>query len=355
VQLVGHGHPAIRATHDKTLELSADPDITARATCIAAVGLQPSASALAGPVHLTLSAAGQSFELTAHANSSWDPSGNAVIRRSPVQLPGTFATAATAAATDLPAELIAALRDPNALVQLDAEPIRGRPAVVLFAADPRVDHDPRLAAERAAADRVIAEDEPAARLLGTRIHRGPVDVDGRVLVVATRDLPGATVGASLGSVAVETVGLAPALAAAAASPTRAPVLLGNGSDADVQLRTAPPGVRLVLATDAVDVDELLELAAELRGTGAATAAQDYISPMRVEAGRPAQLPSRGRVYVCFDAAADDVALDARVRTAMAGLLADGVPTKAAARALAELSGWPRRRAYEYLLDGSADE
>ncbi|HKC26484.1 MAG TPA: DUF371 domain-containing protein, partial [Jatrophihabitans sp.] len=174
MRLVGHGHPAIRATHDKTLELSPDPQITARATCIVAVGLQPAGSALAGPLYLTLQAGGASFELEAHANPSWDPSGNAVIRRSPVQLPGTFATAATAAAADLPAGLTAALRDPNALVQLDAELIRGRPAVVLFAADPRIPHDPRLAAERAAADAVIAEDEGAARLLGIRAQRGPV-------------------------------------------------------------------------------------------------------------------------------------------------------------------------------------
>ncbi|HKC29364.1 MAG TPA: hypothetical protein VKB75_15220, partial [Jatrophihabitans sp.] len=335
--------------------LSPDPQITARATCIVAVGLQPAGSALAGPLYLTLQAGGASFELEAHANPSWDPSGNAVIRRSPVQLPGTFATAATAAAADLPAELTAALRDANGLVQLDAELIRGRPAVVLFAADPRIQHDPRLAAERAAADAVIAEDEGAARLLGTRAQRGPVEVDGRVLVVATSQLPGDSVSGALDALPVETVGLPPALAAAAASPTRAPVLIGRVGDPAEQLRSTPPDVRLVLGVDASRVGELLGLAAELRGTGKATAVQEYTWPIRVEAGRPLQLPSRDRVYLCFDASAEQLPVDPRVRTAVAGLLADGVPTKTAARALAELTGWPRRRAYDYLLDGSADE
>ena len=41
MRFVGHGHERIRATHTKTLELSLDPDITERATCVIAVNARP--------------------------------------------------------------------------------------------------------------------------------------------------------------------------------------------------------------------------------------------------------------------------------------------------------------------------
>ena len=42
-------------------------------------------------------------------------------------------------------------------------------------------------------------------------------------------------------------------------------------------------------------------------------------------------------------------LDADVRAAVDGLLADGVATRTAARALSALSGWDRRRSYDAIL------
>jgi hypothetical protein len=347
--LVGHGHAAIRATHDKTLELSPDPDITARATCIVAVGATAdSGGRPAGPVRLTITAGGESFDFEALANAAWRPGGPAVVRRSGVRLPGTLATEATAAAADLPRALVSALQDPAAPVEVSIDPVPGRPAVVLVALDPDAPDDPRLAAEVEAADVVVAEDDAAAQLLGRPVTTGPVEVTGRTLVAAVRDLPGGSVVGALGAVPVDTLGLPPALAAAAASPSRAPVVLAPAGDARALLHGTPAVHRLVVRVTADQVGPLLETAVELRGTTGAVVVADRSRPHRIAAG--ASLPGRGTVHLCFDAAAESDALDPAVRVAVDGLVANGVPTRAAAAALATLTGWDRRRAYDAVLN-----
>jgi hypothetical protein len=350
VRLIGRGHPAIRATHAKTVELTVEADITERATCVVAVDVEGSTGPVAGPVRITISAGGESFTLEARANSSWDATGPAVIRRSPLRLPGTLATHASAAASDLPRALVEALRHADSSVEVTIEPIRGRPCAVLVAVDPGVRHDARLLAEFAAADLVVAEDEEAARMFGERVGHGPVPVDGRVLVLAVRDLPGQSVLAALRTVDVETVGLPPRLAAAAASPSRGPLLIApDGVDPRDVLRSTPAGSRLVLATTAERLPTLLRQAEEIRGPAAAVLVQRYAPPVRLEPGERPALPSKDDVYICWEAGARDSALDPTVRAAIDGLLADGVPTKAAANALAALTGWERRRAYDAVV------
>lgn len=353
MRLVGHGHAAIRATHRKTLELTHDADITERATCVVAVGVDVDGprAPLAGDVRITIAAGGESCTVEARANSSWDPTGTAIIRRSPLRLPDTFATHASAAASDLPRQLVEALRRPDNTVEVTVELAPGRACVVLFALDPGHPDGARLRAELAAAELVVAEDEVAARLLGERVAHGPVAVDRRVLVVATAELPGRTVLAALAETDVETVGLSPALAAAAASPSRAQLVLAeDGADPRATLRAAPAAARVVVRVPAAEVDGLLAVAAARRGTSDAVLVQPFAAPMRVHADRPVVLPNRDDAYVCFDAASERSALDPRVRAALAALLADGVPTKTAATALAELTGWPRRRAYDYVVE-----
>jgi hypothetical protein len=304
---------------------------------------------MAGPVRITIRAGGESFALEARANSSWDPAGSAVIRRSPLRRPDTFATHATAAASDLPRALVAALAAPDATVEIEVEPIPGPPTAVLFALDPS-HPDPRLRAELRAADLVVAEDQDAADLLGERVGHGPVDVTGRVLVVAVRELPGATVVAALRDVEVETVGLPPALAAAAAAASRGPLLLVP-ADADRRemLRSTPAGARRVVASSADQVPALLRLAASIRGPMAAVVARRDEPPVRIEAGALPELAGKDAVHVCLVPGHADDSLDPAVMPAIDGLLADGVATKAAANALAALTGWDRRRAYDAVV------
>jgi len=227
VRLVGSGHPAIRATHHKTLEVTTDSDITERATCVVAVGASGLDAAVAGDIRVTVRVGTESFAFTARGNSSWQPGATAVIRRSPVRPPGTFATHATAAASDLPRTLVTALRETNASVTVDVEPLPGRLCAVLFAVDPDRPDDPRLGVELAAADLVVAEDEVVARLVGERVTAGAAEVTARTLVLAAAELPGRSVVGALGSVDVETVGMPPALAAAAAFPARGPVFIAQ--------------------------------------------------------------------------------------------------------------------------------
>lgn len=352
MRLVGRGHPAIRATHGKTLEFTRTEDITERATCVVAVGINGGDAPMAGPVQIAINTGGHSFAFTARGNSGWDPGGSAVVRRSPLRLPDTYATGATATAADLPRELVAALRDPAAQVVITVEPLPSPPSVVLFALDLSRPHDPRLAAEVAAADLVIAEDAEAARALGERVTESPVSIDGRVLVVASRDLPGRTVVDALATSRIETVGLSPQFAVAAASPSLGPIVVAP-PDADPRaiLGTAPADSRVVLTTSADRLPALLALAVELRGSESAVLAQRHTDPVRAPAAViPGLLTSSEGVFVCLDASTESNALDPAVCAAVDALLADGVPTRAVAKALAALTGWDRRRAYDAVLN-----
>jgi hypothetical protein len=439
MRLLGHGHPEIRATHGKTFELVPAAAITGRATCVIAVGARPDGACtgpLAGPLRLEVRAGGRQAVVRAVGNPGWTPGGSAVVRRSDVRLPGTLATEADTAAADLPADLVAALRDPATAVELSVSRDRVRPdgrADLVLLWTPAAGAGRRLPAELAAAWLVVAEDEGARRLVasqpagadlaegsptagpgtgsatakprwaasaaepaggsgaappgersgaagpgtGARIV-GPADTAriaevlaarGRVLVVSTEELPGASVPDLLAepdTVAVEVAGLPGPLAVAAASPSRAPlVLAGPAPDLDRVLRETPAGHRLVVEVAAARLPTLLGLAAEWRGSRGAVLARQpygqYERPRRIWLDRPRDLPpdlpTRGTVLCCLDPAgahpadpADLTSLDPTVRGMLTGLLADQVPTRTAARALAELTGWSRRQAYQAVLD-----
>lgn len=302
-------------------------------------------------MRVTLRAGEESFGFDARGNSSWDPSGAAVIRRSPLRLPDTLATHASAAASDLPPSLVAALRDPDTEVELLVEPAAAqRACAVLFALDARTS-GAQLAAEFAAADLVVAEDDEAARVTGNRVSHGAVPVDGRVLVLATQNLPGRSVVGALRDVAVETVGLAPPLAAAAASPSRGPLVIApDDADPRVVLRDAPAAARVVLAVPPDRLTTVLRLAAEVRGSPGAVLVHPNTAPVRIDvAAFDGAAAAKRTGYLCLDAAAAATALDPRVRAAVGALLADGVSTRTAANALAALTGWDRRRAYAAVL------
>jgi hypothetical protein len=148
---------------------------------------------------------------------------------------------------------------------------------------------------------------------------------------------------------IDVVGLPAPLAAAAASPTRGPVLLGTDGDPADLIRSAPATARLVVRAAADELPALLDIARQARGTHGATIAQSYTPPQRVTVDEPIELPSRDVVYICFGAAEPGDAIDPTVRGVIDGLLAAGVATKATADALATLTGWDRRRAYDTVL------
>ena len=107
----------------------------------------------------------------------------------------------------------------------------------------------------------------------------------------------------------------------------------------------PAAVGAILGAGVVLVDAVREL----RGSAAVVVAQQHMQPVSVRGPAPT-LPSKDVVHCCVEPAPDqDTALDPPVRAALTAMLADGVSTRTAARALAELTGLPRRRAYDAVL------
>jgi hypothetical protein len=240
VELVGTGHPALRAGHHKTLELTSAQVVGVAASCVLGVGARlvtVADPALAGPVRVTLSVGDQVIEFDAVANPDWAGAGiggpdaagpdaggpgehdaadspgqrptsgghcaaggvRAVLRRSGVRRPDTLAVHSGLVAAGLPRRMRESITDPHCPVRLVVTPVPrredGRGTLVLGAAGPAgspgvgphgsggTAGTRRWRAELAAADVVVAEDPGAARLIrelavaGTAV-RGSGDPDG---------------------------------------------------------------------------------------------------------------------------------------------------------------------------------
>ena len=137
--LWARGHRNIRATHDKTIEFTAEPDITRRATCV--VGRVSAAdlaalSGLRGSITVTLRVGAVEDRITGVANPRYAGGSRAVIRRSDYRSPETLVTGADKAAAGLSRELVRALADPAAqmeiVVELGADPPRHTAELLVY-------------------------------------------------------------------------------------------------------------------------------------------------------------------------------------------------------------------------------
>ena len=185
--LVGRGHPAIRATHAKTFELTAEPAITPRATCVLAVGtaMDPNLASLRGRVRLTLATAGlPAVSGEATLNPRRAIADRVVVRRSRTLDADTLAVESTLTADDLSAEFTAALADPEREVSLTVEEIGSTPPLLRVSFGERT----RLPAlkdlvSRETADLTIAEDAPAKEAAATvAVLKQAADRGARVLL-----------------------------------------------------------------------------------------------------------------------------------------------------------------------------
>lgn len=140
VTVTAVGHPAIRASHDKTLELTADPVITGRATCVAGVSATWNREALAqlrGPVDYLIEAGDWQGGGTAIVNPDHAVAHGFVIRRSRHTDDDTLAVASTGAAANLPRPLVAALAEPGQPVTVTITELRPpAPLVILAPGEP---------------------------------------------------------------------------------------------------------------------------------------------------------------------------------------------------------------------------
>ena len=169
--LVGRGHPAIRATHAKTFELTTEPAVTPRATCVLAVGtvLDPNLAGLRGRVRLTLDTAGlAAVSGEATLNPRRAITDRVVIRRSRSLDPDTLAVESTLTADDLPGDFADALTDPEREVSLTVEELGPeRPLLrVAFGERTRLPSMKDLAGQ-GSAELTIAEDAPPKEAAAT--------------------------------------------------------------------------------------------------------------------------------------------------------------------------------------------
>jgi hypothetical protein len=161
----------VRATHAKTIELTTEPAVTERATCIVAVAadLDPARLAqLEGPVVVTLEAGGRRDEVRGVANARYDAAtGRLVIRRSHHRAADTLVVGADKGSADLDRALVAALADGRAELRVTVAPDTDD----IAAADAPLVLDADLAAAQHAAARV-------ATVLGGDVHVSHVTFAG---------------------------------------------------------------------------------------------------------------------------------------------------------------------------------
>ncbi len=170
------GHSAIAGTHGKTLELTRDPQVTRRATCVLGVDSDHDDAALLalrGVVEVTLACGSltDTFEATVMPFFLGDDS--LVFRRGPALRGRTFAYDSTKIAADIDRELVHALTDPNAVLDVTVRELgRGdRRGVLLIVAVPIGNDDdlsPRARRVLESVDIVLAEDTRRFRDLAQR-------------------------------------------------------------------------------------------------------------------------------------------------------------------------------------------
>ncbi len=170
------GHAAIAGTHDKTLELTRDDQVTRRATCVLGVDSDHDDAALLalwGDVEVTLEC-GQftdTFEATVTPFFLGDDS--LVFRRGPALRGRTFAGDSSKTAADIARPLVHALTDPTAVLDVTVRELgRGDRRGVLFVVAVPIGNDddlaPRARRVLEAADVVLAEDTRRFRDLAKR-------------------------------------------------------------------------------------------------------------------------------------------------------------------------------------------
>ncbi|MDQ3935984.1 MAG: DUF371 domain-containing protein [Actinomycetota bacterium] len=126
------GHPNIRATHRKTLELTRESEIGPRATCVVGVAAELDEEALAGMhgwVALTLHAAARSEVVRGRLNPAWRAGDPLVVRRAEAVTRDAVLISADRAASALPRSFVTALADPAARIAFTVEERGGGPAL----------------------------------------------------------------------------------------------------------------------------------------------------------------------------------------------------------------------------------
>jgi hypothetical protein len=192
VAFTASGHQAITGSHDKTLEVTAEPAVTSRATCVIGTHAQIPVSALRalrGWVRVELSCGELRDEVEGEVNPYYSAPDRWVARRSVLLSPDTFLVNATRGAADLDRALVHALADSSAALEVVVRELAVPDPVVLviIGGVAPVGLPPQLAALAEQADAMVdsAMLDIAADSRGGRLSLGAA---ARTVVVHARDL-----------------------------------------------------------------------------------------------------------------------------------------------------------------------
>jgi 16S rRNA (cytidine1402-2'-O)-methyltransferase len=401
------GHPNIRATHAKTIELTGDTDVTLAGTCIVGVAAQADSDALLalrGPVVVRLACGGIEDRVRARIDPTYRRSAPLILRCYDKPQPRTLCIAADKGAAALDRDLVEELRRPGAELVVTIEELGqvGAADAALFVVAAPIgepdDLSPRARDVLSSVDLILAEDtrslaEMAPRTSYPRRVLSYFDHNERDRAAAVLEhlSNGARVAlvTEAGTPIISDPGFHLIRAAAEAGVTVTPVpgpsavtaalSVSAFSAVDFRFVGFPPRKAQARRTwlaglaDAPSVLILFEAEHRLLDTLADIAAimddrmlalcNDLTKPREaVLRGRPSQVRAqveeaggpRGEFTLVLDAPSartppEATGLDEAMERFLAGLIAGGVPTKALARALADATGRPRRDAFDLVV------
>lgn len=403
VAFTAWGHPAVRGSHAKTLEISLDPEISPRATCVVGVRTEVEASELSGfsgPLTISLRVAQYEAVVRATAHVGFRLTSRIVIRRSQHRSADTLAVGADRAARDLPRDLVEALTrsDTRLLVTVEGQrsELASRGGRLLLIAAPAAwdaESDAPLRestllvggrAARRLAETVRGEAEVvAADAAGLERALAELRAGGAVALVLEPSLLGRTraeqellASAVASGIPVETAaGFPPEAAALLVSgfPAGAEVTVGRppagkklrDSDLEVVGRTAAvvwrlPGVALerVLGQLGERFSELAACAILDPARPGETAVRGTVGSLRSLVKGAAR--RRGEVLLVLHSGLQAALPPAgpgppELSPLLRALRREGVPDRTLARALVSVTGWGRRRSYSALQALSSEE